>query len=35
MSEHYESGDFDRAGEVGEHHPALFKKFIDWSAASL
>jgi alkylhydroperoxidase/carboxymuconolactone decarboxylase family protein len=30
---YYEEDDLDRFGEVGQHAPDLFKKFMDWYVA--
>lgn len=30
---YYEEDDLDRFGEVGQHAPELFKKFMDWYQA--
>ncbi len=35
MTEYYKAEDLEKFGDVGKHSPALFKKFMDWYAASL
>ncbi len=35
MTEYYREEDLDRFDEIGKHHPDLYKKFMDWYAASL
>lgn len=35
MADYYRDEDLDRFGEVGRHHPELFKKFLAWYQASL
>jgi 4-carboxymuconolactone decarboxylase len=35
MSDYYRDQDLDRFGEIGKHHPDLFKKFMDWYNSAL
>lgn len=35
MAGYYDEGDLDRFAEVGKGNPELFRKFMDWYAASL
>lgn len=35
MADYYRPEDLDRFGEIGKHNPELFRKFMDWYAASL
>jgi 4-carboxymuconolactone decarboxylase len=35
MGDYYKPEDLDRFGEVGNHRPELFKKFLAWYTAAL
>ena len=35
MADYYDSNDLGRFGEMGNHKPELFRKFMEWYQASL